>query len=143
MLDMTNQPATQKTSPNLREIIVRFTFSGGISTLGTYLLYVVLASFVYYELAYTIAYGVGIAIAYILNRYFVFKGNKHTRSLALYPLIYLVQYLLGLVILWIWVEILDWNKFVAPLAAIGLTVPITFILNYLFFKQKIDPENED
>ncbi|KPC15802.1 Membrane protein [Pseudomonas syringae pv. maculicola] len=75
-------------------------------------------------------------MAYVLNRFFVFKSHQGLRSVILLPLIYAIQYSLSLVILWCWVEKLQFDERLAPLAAIALTLPVTFSLSKLAFSRK-------
>jgi len=121
------QPAVQVS------MFARFLLSGGFNTASTYLLYLVLFRFLSYRISYTIAFATGIIIAYTLNRYFVFRLHGGLKTVALFPLVYLVQYLASLGIVSLWVEILGWNAVFAPIAAISLTVPLTFILSRLVF----------
>jgi hypothetical protein len=63
-------------------------------------------------------------------------------SVTLFPLIYLVQYLLGLGVVTLSVDTLNWDKALAPLASIALTVPITFFLSHLVFSQSSLPKEK-
>ncbi|WP_434682062.1 GtrA family protein [Pseudomonas sp. R1-18] len=110
--------------------------SGGVNTALTYGLYLLLLLYFPYAVSYTISYISGILLAYVLNRFFVFKSHRGIRSILLLPLIYLVQYLLSLVILWWWVEQLHFDARVAPLIAIAITLPVTFVLSKLAFSDK-------
>lgn len=110
--------------------------SGGFNTALTYGIYLVLLMFLSYKISYTISYATGILLAYVLNRFFVFKSHQGLRSVVLLPLIYAIQYGLSLVILWCWVEKLQLDERLAPLAAIFLTLPVTFILSKFAFSAK-------
>ncbi|CAM3031359.1 GtrA family protein [Pseudomonas floridensis] len=114
----------------------RFLMSGGFNTALTYGIYLVLLTFLSYTVSYTISYVTGIALAYVLNRFFVFKSHQGLRSVIMLPLIYLIQYGLSLVILWCWVEKLELDARLAPLVAIALTLPVTFLLSKLAFSAK-------
>ncbi|MDR7281987.1 putative flippase GtrA [Pseudomonas corrugata] len=92
--------------------------------------------FLPYKISYTISYIFGIGIAYALNRVFVFKGHQGIKSVALLPLVYLIQYLFSLLIVWVWVEKLGYDQRVAPLIAIMTTIPVTFMLSKLIFSKK-------
>ena len=106
----------------------RFLVSGAFNTLVTYLLYLLLLMFLGYRVSYTISYAAGIVLAYELNRVFVFKAPRSFASIAATPLIYLLQYCVGLGVVSLWVEYLGLSAKVAPLVAIALTVPVTFLL---------------
>lgn len=116
----------------------RFLVSGGFNTALTYGVYLLLLNVVPYKISYTIAYISGILLAYILNRFFVFKSHNGIKSILLFPLIYLAQYVVSLLILWVWVEQLGFDDRLAPLVAIAITVPMTFILSKLLFLKRAD-----
>lgn len=116
-----------------RSLFMRFLLSGAFNTVATWLLYLLLIQFVPYRLGYSIAFAAGIALAYILSRHFVFRRKGGAAAVAVFPLIYLLQYLLGLGIVSAWVEVLGWHEALAPLAAVALTVPITFVLTRRVF----------
>jgi putative flippase GtrA len=114
----------------------RFLVSGGFNTALTYGIYLILLLVLPYKSSYTISYLTGILLAYILNRFFVFRSHRGLQSALLLPLIYGIQYILSMLILWCWVEKFGLNEKVAPLAAIALTLPITFIFSRLAFSRK-------
>ena len=108
---------------------VRFIFFGAINTGITFVMYVFLLRFLSYEIAYTISYAAGILISYWLNAKFVFQEPLRIGRALQYPLVYLVQYLLGLVLLFLLVEVAHVSKIVAPLLIAVLTLPVTFLLS--------------
>lgn len=116
-----------------RSLFVRFLLSGAFNTVATWLLYLLLIQFVSYRVGYSIAFLSGIGLAYVLSRYFVFRRDGGAAAVAVFPLIYLLQYLLGLGIVSLWVDVLGWQEALAPLAAVALTVPITFLLTRRVF----------
>jgi putative flippase GtrA len=112
---------------------LRFLLSGGLNTLATYALYLALLPIAGYKLAYTIAYLFGIVLAFVINRFFVFQSYRGWRSVVLFPLVYLAQYLVSLGVIWLWVERLQLPPELAPLVAIVITIPMTFALSRLIF----------
>ena len=84
-----------------RHKVLRFLISGAVNTTLTYAAYLGLLGLIGYVPAYTIAYIAGIALSYALNTIFVFRAAPTLRSAMLFPLIYLVQYLLGLAVLYV------------------------------------------
>lgn len=128
---------TNKTLSNfLARDFTRFLLSGGFNTVLTYGLYLLLLFFLPYRVSYTLSYVTGIALAYLLNRFFVFKSHKGLKSAILLPFIYLVQYGLSIAILWCWVEKFKFDERVAPLVAIFLTLPVTYLLSKAVFLLK-------
>lgn len=116
--------------------IARFLMSGGFNTALTYGMYLVFLTFLPYQPSYTLSYIAGIVLAYVLNRFFVFKSHQGVKSAVLMPLIYLTQYLLSLIVLWFWVDQLELDSRLGPLTAIILTLPLTFLLSKFAFKKR-------
>lgn len=116
-------------------LLLRFLAAGGINTLITYAIYLSALWFLgwSYAYSYTLSYAVGLVLAYLLNRNFVFKSHRGWLSVLLMPAIYVAQYLLGLFIVWLWVSQLGWWPELAPLAAIAGSLPITFLLSKWIF----------
>ncbi|QXI21348.1 GtrA family protein [Pseudomonas iranensis] len=112
---------------------VRFLLTGGLNTALTYILYLALLSFLPYIWSYSISYVCGIFLAFLLSRFFVFKEHQGLKSALLFPFVYLAQYILGVFIVWLWVKKLSLPDYLAPLAAIALTLPLTFVLSRLVF----------
>lgn len=114
-------------------IFLRFLCSGGFNTAVTYALYLVALSIMPYWAAYTTTYIIGIALAYIIGRYWVFRQHRGKATVILLPIVYIVQYLIGMMIVWLWVSRLGFPAQWAPLAAIAVTVPITYLLSKQVF----------
>jgi putative flippase GtrA len=113
----------------LRHQALRFLIAGAINTAATYAIYLALLPLLDYTLAYTIAYLIGIVIAYLLNTAFVFRVTRTAATMATFPLVYLVQYLLGAVVLNLAVRGLGVSDKFALLASIAVTIPVTFFLS--------------
>ena len=113
----------------------RFVAFGTVNTFSSYLIYLLLLLLVSYPIAYTLSFACGIFLSYCLNAYFVF-GEKLRLSRALqYPLVYLVQYLVGLALLYLLVEVAQISKLAAPFVVVVLTVPITYKLSRYIIKR--------
>lgn len=118
---------------------VRFLLSGAFNTAVTYGLYLLLLNVLAYQASYTIAYVTGIVLAFVLNRFFVFQSHRGLTSIILFPTVYLAQYLLNLIVVWLWVDRLHLSDKLAPLAAIALSVPVTYGLSRHVFKPRAVP----
>lgn len=112
---------------------VRFVLSGGFNTAVTYALYLVLLQFSPYWFSYTLTFAFGIGLAYVLSRYFVFGMPSAGKRIFLFPVAYLVQYFAGILIVFVWVDVLLWHPILAPLASLTATIPITFVLTKWVF----------
>ena len=107
---------------------VKFVGIGGINTIITYLLYLLLLLIFSYQISYTVTYIFGIILAYWLNLKFVFNEKSSKRKIVLYPLVYIVQYTFGMIILHIAIDTFSFPKEIAPILVVVLTIPLTFIL---------------
>lgn len=117
----------------LKARFVRFLCTGGINTIITYAIYLVLLQIINYQLSYTIAFVAGIMIAYFLNKVFVFKTHQGWKSVMLYPFVYFIQYLFGMLILWLLVSQTGLSVEFAPLVVVALSVPLTYWLTRFVF----------
>ncbi len=111
----------------------RFLTSGAFNTLATYLLYLGLLTRLSYRVSFTIAFACGIGLAYAMNRYLVFRQPGGRRGPLWVTLIYAGQYLLNLALVSAWVQWLSAPAALAPLFAIALTLPLTYLLNRRVF----------
>jgi putative flippase GtrA len=107
----------------------RFIFWGGINTLSGYLLYALMLQLLPYLVAYTIVFIVSIFISYLLNSKFVFKQKLEWSKALKYPLVYAVQYLLGIVSLYLLVRLFRVDKLLAPIIIVVFTIPVTYVLS--------------
>ncbi len=107
----------------------RFVFWGGMNTLAGYVLYALLLQFLPYLVAYSVAFVLSVFVSYFLNSRFVFKQELQLRKAAKYPVVYVAQYLLGTVLMYVLVQLLHVNKLVAPAIVVLLTIPVTFTLS--------------
>ncbi|WP_438299327.1 GtrA family protein [Pseudomonas sp. NMS19W] len=113
---------------------IQFLIGGGLNTGLTYCLYLMLSYWIDYQVAYAIAYATGIVFAYVFNSKVVFKVQQSWIGMAIYPSIYLVQYLLGALILNLLVEHLHLHKVIAPILVILLLLPCSYLLNKFVLK---------
>lgn len=112
---------------------IRFIISGGFNTAITYGVYLILLNLMPYQLSYTIAYSIGIALAYALNRSFVFRSHKGWFSILLLPLVYVAQYGFGISLLWFFIDIAGISDVVSPLIVALFSVPFTYFLTRVVF----------
>ena len=115
--------------------IIGFGITGTLSTLLMFVLYVVLHQTMSYQSAYLIAYCVSVLVLYFMNVIFVFDNPITLKSFLKFPLIYLLQYLVGAVFLEFIVR-LGFSVTFAPVVVVILLLPVTFVLNRLVFNQQ-------
>lgn len=109
--------------------VFRFLIGGVLNTVIGYGGYLLLLHWLRYEAAYTVSYIVSVAVSYLFSALVVFRQPLSARAALRYPLVYLVQFLLGLVLLKLLVEALHVSTWLAPLLVSVLTIPVTFLLS--------------
>jgi putative flippase GtrA len=107
----------------------RFLIAGGFNTALGYALYLLFNLYVDYRAAYSISFACGVLVSYLLNSLYVFRVGLAWKRLALYPAVYVVQYLAGVLTIWLLVARLRVAEAYAPLAAIVVTLPLTFLVS--------------
>jgi putative flippase GtrA len=107
----------------------RFIVAGILNTGITYALYLILLTWQGYEFAYSLSYAAGIVISYLANAIYVFRKPLKASSAMAFPLVYVVQFLIGFLLVKILVEWLTVPAEIAPLIAIAVTLPVTFVLS--------------
>ncbi|HXU93892.1 MAG TPA: GtrA family protein [Gallionella sp.] len=112
---------------NLRGEFFRFLLVGGANTVSSYLLYLLLLGFFPYLIAYSLAYCIGIVISYFLNVRFVFRQRVSLQSFLAFPVVYLIQYGLGALVLWLLVDNAGVSPALAMAGVIAATIPVTFL----------------
>ena len=107
----------------------RFLLGGIGNTLATYALYLALLTILDYRLAYTAAYASGVLLAYWIGLRFVFRERGSWSKLSRFPLVYGVQYILGVAVVVAVVDGLGVPASLGPIAAVAVSIPVTFLLS--------------
>src|SRR5262245_33640881 len=122
----------------LRKILgrssVRFLIAGGANTLASYLLYLALLEVFSYRVSYSVSYVAGMVLSFLLNSRFVFLVPLRWQSFLRYPLLYVGQYILGLALLSIGVEVLGVSEVIMPFLVLAVTLPVSFVLTRLLLR---------
>jgi len=108
---------------------VRFLLAGGLNTAVTFGLYVVLKTVLNYQISYFISWVCGIFLAWLMSSWFVFRSRPSLRTFLRFPLVYVVQYVLGATLLELFAGVLGLSQTWSPLLVIVLTLPLTFLLS--------------
>lgn len=119
---------------------VSFLVGGCLNTLLTYGIYLFLNMYMSYQKSYVVAYISGIIFSYLFNAQVVFNVKKSWKGLMAYPLVYLLQYALGAILLSLMVERLGIPKEIAPLLIIVLLLPVTYLLSKTILKATDQPK---
>lgn len=119
----------------LSKRFILFVILGGINTIVTYVMYLLLVAISPYLVAYTVTFVLGIFLSYWLNATFVFRRPLQLRAALQYPVVYAVQYACGVGLLYLAVESLHMSKSLAPLAVVVATLPLTYVLSRMVIMQ--------
>jgi len=115
---------------------LRFLSVGLANTAFSYSLYYLFNFFLTYKISYTLSYIAGIIFSYWLNNTWVFKTRMNWKTFFQFPLVYLLQYLMGIGCLHILVEKLGVSALLALPIVIVLTIPATFVLSRFLLKHQ-------
>jgi putative flippase GtrA len=102
---------------------------GVANTVFGYVVYATLLTFMGYKPAYTASFVLSVLFSYWLNSRFVFGVSLSIKGLLRFPIVYLVQYLLGIVLMFVMVEKVGVSAYFSPLIVIVATIPVTFVLS--------------
>jgi putative flippase GtrA len=114
---------------------VRFVLAGGFNAVTAYAAYLALLPLIGYAIAYSLSYVAGIVIAYYLSARFVFRRPLQWQHAIQFPLVYVVQYGLGIALTVALVEGAQVNANIAPALVVVLTLPFTFWLSRWIIKR--------
>lgn len=108
---------------------IRYLFVGGLNTVIAYgIFFGLLYSGINYSLALCIGYGTALVNGYLWNKYFVFNSQKKSISEVLrFFLVYVIQYIFCLVLLWVFIDGFGMNKYFAGIISIIMSVIVTFL----------------
>lgn len=113
-----------------------FMLVGAFNTVLTWLVYAGLNRLMPYEVSYAISYAVGIVSSYTLNTRWVFRVPMSWKTFLQFPSVYLAQYLLGAVLVYLMVEQVGVPEDFAPLTVLGITIPVTFTISRFILRKK-------
>jgi putative flippase GtrA len=114
---------------------LKFVLVGGANTVLGYVLFVLLTPFMHYGIAYSISYVIGVVFAYVANSLFVFREPLAWRKFMAFPLVYVVQYLIGITLLPVLIEVLGVPELLALPVVIVATLPVTYLLSRLIIRR--------
>jgi putative flippase GtrA len=115
--------------------IARFVLVGATNTVVAYLLYLLFLAFMPYLYAYSISYGVGVGVSYILNSLFVFRQPLSLAKFLQFPVVYVIQYGIGAALLWLLVGRASLAPELAMILVVILTIPVTYLTSRFILKQ--------
>lgn len=115
---------------------LRFLIGGALNTVLTYLLYLAMLNTLGYILAFSLSFVLGIIFAFVIYSSCVFRSPFTWSKFFQYPVIYALQYVMGLLLLTILIEYFALDERIAPIVNVIVLTPLTFILNKWFLSRK-------
>lgn len=115
---------------------LRFVVAGAINTAVTMLLFALLIRVLPHLLAYSITYVLGIVLSYALNTGFVFNSRRSWSTALRFPLVYAVQYLYGVLMMWLLIDKLALGPVLSLGIVIATSIPMTFVASRLILSPR-------
>ncbi|KRO15484.1 GtcA family membrane protein [Lacticaseibacillus saniviri JCM 17471 = DSM 24301] len=129
--------------PQLQKLFkqaIAFGLVGALNTIITYALYLMLYRHINPTAAMGIGYGLTSIMGLLLNENWVFKAKHQSQLTSVAPryyLTYALSLVLSLLLTTIWNDWWQFNKTLAPLFSLMVTVPTNFLLSkFWVFKRK-------
>lgn len=118
----------------LQNRFLKFIGIGGLNTILSYVIYLLLLIFLNYQVSYAIAFALGILLSFWLNTQYVFQSKRTMKKFTLFPLVYLVQYIAGALLLGVLVEYLNIDKIFGPIIVTVILLPMTYLMSRKILK---------
>lgn len=118
---------------------IKFVFVGVSNVIVSLIIYYICIYFgIYYQIANVIAFLLGTLNAYVLSKLWVFKVNNSEKAQVFkFYFSYFCTWLVGAMLLFLWVEIMNIPESIAPIINIFITTPLNYISSKLWtFKKK-------
>ncbi len=107
----------------------RFLGIGMINTVFAYFIFIILFQFLNYNISYSVSFISTIILSYFLNSKYVFKQKLSIRKFIKFPLVYIVQYIFGIIVLNILNIYFQTSNYINMLIVTIVSIPLTFILS--------------
>ncbi|MBL8132851.1 MAG: GtrA family protein [Anaerolineae bacterium] len=124
----------------LASAFLRYVIAGGVNSVFTYVIYLLLLPITPYTVAYGVSYFAGVPVGYVLNALFVFRQPLQWRTAFRFPAVYIVQYVLGTLFTILLVDNLHIPAEYAGALGTLMTVPVAFVITRLILKpSRVEP----
>ncbi|TMN21787.1 GtrA family protein [Lentibacillus cibarius] len=116
---------------------IRFVIVGCINTLNYYILYVLFMSLGgLYIISHSAAFIISMVGSFYLNCYFTYRTKPTFAKFFQFPLTYVVNYSVSTFSLFLLVDLLHFNEFLAPLIAAIIPIPFTYIISKIILEKE-------
>lgn len=125
--------------------ILDFSLVGVINAFLSYIIYAFCIKIeIHYQIANQFAYWLTVLNGFILNKFWVFSTQsekKAHKQMIRYFILYAWNFLLGIILLYVYVEIFKLNKYIVPFLSYPLTIPMNYLINkFWVFKNTSDKQ---
>lgn len=120
----------------LRGQALRFLLVGGINTLATYIIFILLGLFIPAWIAYSIAFALGLVWVVFGSGRFVFKSSISVRQVVLFAAWYLLVYAVGRVVVHFLAPETLLDLAITSIVALVITTPLSFLGGRLIFARQ-------
>ena len=118
----------------------RFIILGLINTMLTYILYLIFLFLLPYIWAFSITYLFWLANSYFFSSYWVFKKKIAIKSAMIFTIYSLSNYLINIMALWFFINLIGFSETIAPLITISLLTPVFYFMSKKIFLGKMKSE---
>ncbi|MFB4167178.1 GtrA family protein [Virgibacillus sp. JSM 102003] len=109
---------------------IRFGIVGCINTFNYYLIYLLLMSLdIGYLISHTAGFSISLIGSFYLNCYYTYKVKPTWKKFFQFPMTYVINYLVSSISIFVIVDILSMNKFIAPIISLLLPIPFTYVVS--------------
>lgn len=121
---------------------IRFAIVGGINTGTYYIIYLALLHLAHfnYMAAHLTGFVISLVVSFFLNCYFTFKTKPTLTKFLQFPLTQLFNVAMSSVLIFVFVDIFSLSSTIAPIAALLITVPVTFVVTGKILKKEKNEE---
>lgn len=114
-----------------------FVFCGAISTLSNFVVSSLISTRINPIISYVIGYSISLFVAYLLNITYIFSKKIRFFGFLKFVISYLPNFIILFSFVYVFIDILSFNKYITYLAAAIIGIPLTFvILKLITFKKK-------
>ncbi|ALC80399.1 MULTISPECIES: GtrA family protein [Bacillus] len=120
----------------------RFVIVGGINTGTYYLIYLSLLKLAHFDYmaAHLTGFVISLVISFFLNCFFTFKTKPTLAKFLQFPLTQLFNVIMSSILIYVFVDVFSLSSVIAPIAALFITVPVTYIVTGKILKKEKNEE---
>lgn len=112
---------------------IKFGLVGGVNTLLTYIIYLMMCQFFSPTISIAVGYGITTIIGLIINKLWVFNNDSRFYTVIWkYYLVYISSWFLTIVITSVLTRYTNTNHVLIPLLTLSISIPFNFIFSKIW-----------